>query len=294
MLAIHPIWSSNVSWESFRSPASPRWRDEQCSMTIFCTRWVCLNMSQEKKIRWFPTQLAILCGCLVRIVLETLRFGIMIQSVSKEFRTSQEVYSFYHQLYKACRNSFYWHWKSWLNTYPRNVTFCWPMKCFKFSHIFISNPLQNTKKNVGVVMRSQSIKPTTEETLSTQTPRYLTYWSKSAWSVLAVSSLRLVFGIFCWRTSMDSMDFVLLELGIANANIVKKHAGCFVKCISFSCSCVHSKWIKNKVHRLQTCVFYAINMSILVYSQDKQLFRINKTPLVNHTLMIIGIVRQHV
>ena len=39
---------------------------------------------------------------------------------------------------------------------------------------------------------------------------------------MAVSSLRLVFGIFCWRTSMDSMDFVLFELGIANANIVKK------------------------------------------------------------------------
>lgn len=92
LLSMEKIWSSNVSWESFRSPASPRWRDEQCSMTIFCTRWVCLNMSQEKKIHWFPTQLAILCGCLVRIVLETLRFGIMIQSVSKEFRTSQEVY----------------------------------------------------------------------------------------------------------------------------------------------------------------------------------------------------------
>ena len=122
MLAIHPIWSSNVSWESFRSPASPRWRDEQCSMTIFCTRCVCLNMSQEKKIRWFPTQLAILCGCLVRIVLETLRFGIMIQSVSKEFRTSQEVYSFYHQLYKACGNSFYWHWKSWLNTHIQGTS----------------------------------------------------------------------------------------------------------------------------------------------------------------------------
>lgn len=190
------IWSSNVSWESFRSPASPRWRDEQCSMTIFCTRWVCLNMSQEKKVHWFPTQLAILCGCLVRIVLETLRFGIMIQSVSKEFRTSQEVYFFYHQLYKASvilRKLILLTLKIMTkHTYPRNVTFCWPMKCFKLSRIFISNPLQNTKKNVGVVIRSQSIKPTTKETLSTQTPRYLTYWSKSAWSVLAVSSLRLV------------------------------------------------------------------------------------------------------
>lgn len=125
LLSMEKIWSSNVSWESFRSPASPRWRDEQCSMTIFCTRWVCLNMSQEKKIHWFPTQLAILCGCLVRIVLETLRFGIMIQSVSKEFRTSQEVYSFYHQLYKASvilRKLILLTLKSWLNTHIQGTS----------------------------------------------------------------------------------------------------------------------------------------------------------------------------
>ena len=227
MFAIHPIWSSNVSWESFRSPA----RSEMKGWTVFNDNLLHpLGVSQHVSGKKSPL-ISYSTGHFVRV------FGpysscdtqiwdydpICFKRVSyiSTGLFCLHLFTINFIKHQCCYgNSFYWHWKSWLNTHIQGTSLSvGPWNVFKCSHIFISNPLQNTKKNVGVVMRSQSIKRTTEETLSTQTPRYLTYWSKSAWSVLAVSSLRLVFGIFCWRTSMD---FVLFELVIANANIVKK------------------------------------------------------------------------